>query len=401
MFCPKCGEKNPDGARFCARCGAAIAAAGPVSGPVPAPPRRRSRVPLVAACAVAAVAVVVAAALVLPGLLGGGRAAQERQASNAALSYGRGVVSSGDYDYLYSTSVGGICRVKRDGSAVELIRPIDSSTYWVPALAVDGDTVFFVLDDFTDGGGASELRSVRADGSEEKLVTTSSAFGGGSQTISQLCVYDHKVYVTSTVNGSTQVYTMGADGSGLKMIFNQSNASSPIVLSDAVYYITNLGGSYTLMAWDPGTNQVRTIYSGTGASAGALCMAGGRLVYTEYPSSGNMSVVSISTDGQDRRVLWANMSDDAYGHVAAASNDAVYLVFYVPGSYEVWNLLRVPLDGSDVQTVAQNLTYYNPTVCDMGGRLVICENGGDISGANMRVMSVSYDGTSQVTYPLG
>ena len=124
-------------------------------------------------------------------------------------------MSSGDYDYLYSTSVGGICRVKHDGSSVELIRPIDSSTYWVPALAVDGDTVFFVLDDFTDDGGASELRSVRADGTEEKLVTTSSSFGG-SESISQLCVYDHKVYVTSTVNGSTQVYTMGADGSDLK-----------------------------------------------------------------------------------------------------------------------------------------------------------------------------------------
>ena len=56
---------------------------------------------------------------------------------------------------------------------------------------------------------------------------------------------------------------------------------------------------------------------------------------------------------------------------------------------------------ASVQTVAQNLTYYNPTVCDMGGRLVVCENGGDISGVNMRVMSMSYDGTSQVTYPLG
>lgn len=62
MFCSKCGEKNPDGAKFCAKCGAPIAVrvASPGAG-APAPARRRSRVALVVA-AVAAVLVVCAAA---------------------------------------------------------------------------------------------------------------------------------------------------------------------------------------------------------------------------------------------------------------------------------------------------------------------------------------------------
>lgn len=40
MFCSKCGTENPDGARFCASCGVALAAAAPVQAPPPPPPMR-------------------------------------------------------------------------------------------------------------------------------------------------------------------------------------------------------------------------------------------------------------------------------------------------------------------------------------------------------------------------
>lgn len=57
MFCPTCGEKNPDGARFCARCGAPFPAPEPFNpAPSPSPvPRRRPRVPLVAGIVAAVV----------------------------------------------------------------------------------------------------------------------------------------------------------------------------------------------------------------------------------------------------------------------------------------------------------------------------------------------------------
>lgn len=66
MFCPRCGYQLPDGARFCASCGAQLGGAGPSPAPVPAPaPRpKRRRAP---------VAAVVAALVVL--LAGGGLAA--------------------------------------------------------------------------------------------------------------------------------------------------------------------------------------------------------------------------------------------------------------------------------------------------------------------------------------
>lgn len=40
MFCSKCGTENPDGARFCASCGVALAVAAPVQAPPPPPPMR-------------------------------------------------------------------------------------------------------------------------------------------------------------------------------------------------------------------------------------------------------------------------------------------------------------------------------------------------------------------------
>ena len=58
MFCPRCGEKNPDGAKFCAACGAPFArpAAGSSPASTPAPARRAPVTAIVAAVAAVLVA---------------------------------------------------------------------------------------------------------------------------------------------------------------------------------------------------------------------------------------------------------------------------------------------------------------------------------------------------------
>jgi uncharacterized membrane protein YvbJ len=38
MFCPKCGQQNPDEAKFCGKCGAAVSAASAGGGPGRAAP---------------------------------------------------------------------------------------------------------------------------------------------------------------------------------------------------------------------------------------------------------------------------------------------------------------------------------------------------------------------------
>ncbi|MBM6676606.1 zinc ribbon domain-containing protein [Olsenella uli] len=52
MFCPRCGSRLPDGAKFCASCGTQLGekSVGPAPAPAPAPqPKRRRRAPVVAA----------------------------------------------------------------------------------------------------------------------------------------------------------------------------------------------------------------------------------------------------------------------------------------------------------------------------------------------------------------
>lgn len=409
MFCPKCGEKNPDGARFCARCGAAIAAAGPMPGPVPGPtpisPHRRSRMPLVVAGVVAVVVVAVAAALVLPGLLGGDRAAQERQASNASLGYS--AASSGDYDYFYSSSVGGLCRAKHDGSAVELLRAVDVETQYIPALAIDGGTLFFVVKDYYKAP-YEELRSIRTDGSQEKLLMTAPDL----QTIDKVCVYDQKLYVTmrdfsgSESEGMTKVSVMSEDGTDAQQLCSLPLSDYVVVLPDAVYYLVNSDGSYALNAWSSDTKQTRTLCTGSSTCAEMLCVAGGRLVYLEDCTiEDNMFVgrtlVSVDTEGQSRKVLWTSDSDETGVRLVAASGDAVYAALYKTGSDGSWDLLRVPLDGADAQTVARGLTFYAPTACDMGDHLIVFENGGHITDGGVRVMTITYDGSDRMAYPLG
>ena len=57
MFCPQCGEKNADDARFCGACGASLRRAAAPAAPVrsaasaPAPVVRKGRLPLVVALA--------------------------------------------------------------------------------------------------------------------------------------------------------------------------------------------------------------------------------------------------------------------------------------------------------------------------------------------------------------
>ena len=67
MFCPKCGTTNPDGAKFCAGCGATLGAgrAGTGAAPQGAPaPRRHGKGPVVGVI-VGAVAIVAVAAVVV------------------------------------------------------------------------------------------------------------------------------------------------------------------------------------------------------------------------------------------------------------------------------------------------------------------------------------------------
>ncbi|MDM8300090.1 zinc ribbon domain-containing protein [Collinsella tanakaei] len=208
MFCPACGGKISDTAKFCPLCGAELirgveakpaeaptpeaaaepavpddaAEPAPSGGPVPTdtsapvppqtppasvpgdlqqpaslatastPPKRRgARIALVAAAA--AILVVGAIALfaafapdsIKQSLPGVG---QLSPVETPEFNTGD-IVTDGTYDYYFSPEHGGIVRAAVDGSGVKLIYPVvlgsDSPVFTLSALSLDGDDLYFCL----------------------------------------------------------------------------------------------------------------------------------------------------------------------------------------------------------------------------------------------------------------
>ncbi len=455
MFCPKCGKPVADGARFCPSCGnrlpgpaspepaasAAPAPSSPESTPVaPAPPtagaspagapagdpsataappmgsapaqpasaagprKSRSKLPILIAV-VAAVAVVAVAAFALPQLLGG-RTQEDQAAANSAAN--RGTVSSAadGYDFFYSTEVGGICRADPGSGEVELIYPVDSTTYQVGAMAVDGDRLFFSYGSYMDGSLPHEIHSIATDGTDDRTLV-SDRFGcpdGSYLNVGQIVIYDDTLYVVASASGEggrrTTVTTMAEDGSACTLCcsIDRPVGSSLLVMPDSAYYADTTAGTIERYRFDGG--QTETVYTGSLGSFIGLSSSGDRLVVLEN-GGGRFAVTSIAPDGSDARTVY-EAAPSTGCRLLATSGDSVYLESYesAPDMVDitVWDLLRVPLDGGEPQTLAEDLDVYNPTASVLGDRLLILENGQDPGAAGGRAVSIGLDGSNVIEY---
>ena len=466
MFCPKCGKPVADGARFCPSCGnrlpepagptvsprpqvmgaegdvgagtaapsagpaspepaasAAPAPSSPESTPVaPAPPtagaapaqpasaagprKSRSKLPILIAV-VAAVAVVAVAAFALPQLLGG-RTQEDQAAANSAAN--RGTVSSAadGYDFFYSTEVGGICRADPGGGEVELIYPVDSTTYQVGAMAVDGDRLFFSYGSYMDGSLPHEIHSIATDGTDDRTLV-SDRFGcpdGSYLSVGQIVIYDDTLYVVASASGEggrrTTVTTMAEDGSACTLCcsIDRPVGSSLLVMPDSAYYADTTAGTIERYRFDGG--QTETVYTGSLGSFIGLSSSGDRLVVLEN-GGGRFAVTSIAPDGSDARTVY-EAAPSTGCRLLATSGDSVYLESYesAPDMVDitVWDLLRVPLDGGEPQTLAEDLDVYNPTASVLGDRLLILENGQYPGAAGVRAVSIGLDGSNVIEYQI-
>lgn len=457
MFCPKCGKPVADGARFCPSCGnrlpgpaspepaasAAAAPSSPESTPVaPAPPtagaapagapagdpsataappmgsapaqpasaaglrKSRSKLPILIAV-VAAVAVVAVAAFALPQLLGG-RTQEDQAAANSAAN--RGTVSSAadGYDFFYSTEVGGICRADPGSGEVELIYPVDSTTYQVGAMAVDGDRLFFSYGSYMDGSLPHEIHSIATDGTDDRTLV-SDRFGcpdGSYLNVGQIVIYDDTLYVVASASGEggrrTTVTTMAEDGSACTLCcsIDRPVGSSLLVMPDSAYYADTTAGTIERYRFDGG--QTETVYTGSLGSFIGLSSSRDRLVVLEN-GGGRFAVTSIAPDGSDARTVY-EAAPSTGCRLLATSGDSVYLESYesAPDMVDitVWDLLRVPLDGGEPQTLAENLDMYNPTASVLGDRLLILENGQYPGAAGGRAVSIGLDGSNVIEYQI-
>lgn len=421
MFCPKCGEKNLDGAKFCAACGASFgdraAPLQPQDAPVGRPRKRRMPVAVVVVltCALLGVGAVVAM-----NVLSGMRAQQERDASNASLANQGGGAEEDDLVFFYSTKAGGICRARaEDSSSVEVIYPVDKETHWVTSLVVEGDTLFFVLADYVHGG-APEVHSIKTDGSSDQLLFTGSGNDdpGAWGSIDQLRVVDGTLYAIWSRSGAREeryfdLYGMSLDGTDQRLLAHVDGVagSGVILANDRLYYVDNQFDSVdgttqaSIMSLSLGGDDLRTVHRSVGCNVMELVVSGGRLYFQEYGGITPNRVVSVGLDGSDPLIAY-ELSPSLSGlRIRAAAQDGVYVEVYgleekMPEPTS-WDLLLVRPDGSDPAGIANDLTIYNPTITNTGSRLLVLENGQYQGSVGERVMSLSLDGASVLEYQLG
>lgn len=453
MFCSKCGNQIPDTAKFCPACGATVdvRAVAPASGsaapagdptpaapvapqqpapaaaaapqqPTPAPtavaPKRR-RTPLIIAVAVVLVLVAgVAAALVLPRIFGGSTAADDETASNSSLANGPSATTS-EYDIFFSSKAGGVCRAKPDGSSVELIYPVDVETTYAPALAVDGDTVFFVLRNFMDGSVASELHAIKTDGTGDTVIFKGKGYtadSGGWSNIEKVVVYGHVLYLLASVTRDenndtyTTIITMNADGSDVQehgTIPGNASYRGVVVTPDRVYYAQNEYGSTgsttgTINSMSLDGGDFKELYRSSVGYVMDLGIWDGRLYF--YESANGYTVISsVGTDGSDPTKLYEPPAQEGV-YLVAVADGALYLQSWESNADTLeivtWDLLRLPVDGGEVEVLAADLDLYNPTFTSAGGRLLIASNGQYAGATCGRLVSINYDGSNMVEYPL-
>ena len=421
MFCPQCGSKLADGAKFCPSCGAPVAAAAPpaatppAQASVPTPPPaqpRRSKAPLViGGVAVLVVAALVAlAVLVLPHLMGG--SSWERLANNDCLNYMAGTATDGEKIYFYSTKAGGICSSPKDGSSAQLIYPIDANTSYVAGFAVDGGRIYFCVSDYMgDDTRNREVHSIKTDGTDDKILLTEPVEQEDQySSLDQLLVYDNTIYMATFYGGASSggdkghvtISTMGVDGSNWqeRCRINDNLISGSLLMGhDTIYYAD--GTSISSVSLDG--EDYRSIYVTQGEWIRSLAVEDGRLFFNEG-GGGTASIATVAVDGTDHQTIYT-FPGRSSGSLRAVHDGTVYFESYTLDYDQVdvgtWDLMSVPATGGEAKTVLEDVGLYNPSLMDLGFGLMGLENGQYQGSVGAAAMLVGYDGSGVTMIPLG
>lgn len=417
VFCPKCGAPNDGDARFCGACGASFAersaSGGGAHSTVSVVAPRRDRPLALFVVGVLAVALVAGVVFFAVRALSGGASVQE-QANIASLTYGR-VAADDGYDYFYSSEFHAICRAK-PGSEVERIFEVpmiddsgyESPEFYVMNVAVSKGNVFYVTLAYDTYSGLSsyELRCVRADGSDDRSVMEIETPDGGFSTVNGLYAYDGRAYLAVYSYGeydNAEIAVMSADPAGedVRTECTLEGAGNGMVLitPEKIYYTESTyvsqGDSHVaLYVRNIDGSGSERLYQRDDASISHLALAGDGVICREYDSTRETSrILLIGVDGESE-VLYRTSRDEG-ANLIACSEDTAYLMSYEVDEnlYDIaeWDLVAVPLAGGEERTIAEGLTYYNPTAAVMNGHLLLIENGQDIDGVGMVVDAVDLE----------
>lgn len=383
--------------------------------------RRKSNIPLIVAGVAAIVVIAVAAALIIPRLFGSGEPSYQETATNTSLTYGA-TASADGYDYFYSSTLMAICRAKPGGSDVEKVLLVPTTNengyempeFYVMNIAVTGDDVFYCImrSEMQASSSYYEVRSVKADGSDDHSVYRAQPDSETNRWINGLYAYDGRAYFgvvsTSFEYDASTINIMSTDAAGedeqTVCSLDDWSGGTPLITPDHIFYTEYSYGSSasdshsSVYVRSIDGSSAKQLYEEDGATISSLAINGNKLYCMDYVNGGEMRrLLSIDIETGACEVLYRTDSNEN-ADLLTLYDGAAYLMRYERGTYDAstWDLVRVSLGSGETETVRTNLDYYNPRMAAMNGHLLLLENGQDISSMGVRVGVVDPDDGSVI-----
>lgn len=379
MFCPKCGNKNPDENLFCQACGTRmsvpLSAAPPYSSPKVVKPgpakKRKTRIIIITSALVAALAI--ALVLILTGnplqktkisddatyyltvadgwvYYNGGTLADNGTTLNNVSFYkvradgsektklGNDVISGiiviDNWIYYLGDDTGTICKMRTDGSDNILVHDVDGD---VELFTVADGWIYYFSKALFDPG----IYKIRTDGSEETRLS-SDDFNLFDSVAAD--VADGWIYYCS--NDDDHLYRIRMDGSDRTKL-SDDTAEYLTVADGWIYYY---GGALDAdgESIDSGYYKMRTDGSGKTKIlnyAEYFTIAGGFIYYSSYDG-----IYRIRTDGSEETKL----SNDHYAEYFTVEDGWIY--YFITREYGIYRMQTGvdAIDGGATEDIAYN-----------------------------------------------